>query len=367
MCLTAPAVSVDRHLAGVREGAYGRVVILRTRRAGRRTNLALLAVLIVAFATGLTAETLGTPGPGRWVVAAHGVAGLAVAVLTPWKTRVAEKGLRRRNARRAVSLVLAVLVTIALLTGVLNTVGVPERIGRFTVLWVHIAAALALLPLLGWHVVARTTRPRQTDVTRRNVLRLGGVASAATVAWWAGGAAVAGLGLRGADRRFTGSHETASLRPEELPVTQWLDDAVPNLSADGWALTVRDEVDVRRLSLRDVGALPQSDVPAVLDCTSGWWSLQSWQGVRLDHLVSPGEARSVVVTSTTGYARRFPVAELNRLWLVTGVGGAPLRAGNGFPARIVAPGRRGFWWVKWVSRIETSPVPWWLQSPFPLT
>jgi DMSO/TMAO reductase YedYZ molybdopterin-dependent catalytic subunit/multisubunit Na+/H+ antiporter MnhB subunit len=367
MCLTTQAVTVDRHLAGVPERAYGRDVILRTRRAGRRTNLALLAVLTVAFATGLTAETLGTPGLGRWVVAAHGVAGLAVALLTPWKTRVAQRGLRRRNARRAVSVVVAAMMTVVLVTGVLNTVGVPERIGRFTVLWVHIAVALALVPLLGWHVVARKTLPRSTDLTRRNVLRLGGVASAATVAWWAGGAAVGGLGLRGADRRFTGSHETASLQPDELPVTQWLDDEVPRLSADGWALTVRDELDVRRLTLGDVGTLPQDDVPAVLDCTSGWWSLQSWQGVRLDRLVSPGDARSVVVTSVTGYARRFPAAELDRLWLVTGVGGAALRAGNGFPARLVAPGRRGFWWVKWVTRIETSPVPWWLQSPFPLT
>lgn len=347
--------------------AYGRDVILRTRRAGRRTNVALLVVLGAAFATGLTAETLGTPGLGRWVVAAHGVAGLAVALLTPWKTRVAQRGLRRHNSRRVMSLALAALVTVTLVTGVLNTVGVPERIGRFTVLWVHIATALALLPLLGWHVVARRTLPRPTDLTRRNVLRLGGIASAATVTWWAGSAAIGGLGLRGAGRRFTGSHETASLRPDELPVTQWLDDDVPTVSPDGWALTVRDARDLRRLTLRDVGALPQDDVPAVLDCTSGWWSLQSWQGVRLDRLVSPGDARSVVVLSVTGYARRFPAAELDRLWLVTSVGGRPLSAGNGFPARIVAPGRRGFWWVKWVARIETSPVPWWMQSPFPLT
>jgi DMSO/TMAO reductase YedYZ molybdopterin-dependent catalytic subunit len=34
--------------------------------------------------------------------------------------------------------------------------------------------------------------------------------------------------------------------------------------------------------------------------------------------------------------------------------------------RLVAPGRRGFWWVKWVTRVEVVDAPWWLQSPFPL-
>jgi DMSO/TMAO reductase YedYZ molybdopterin-dependent catalytic subunit len=36
-------------------------------------------------------------------------------------------------------------------------------------------------------------------------------------------------------------------------------------------------------------------------------------------------------------------------------------------ARLVAPGRRGYWWVKWVTAVEPSSVPAWLQSPFPLT
>ena len=46
---------------------------------------------------------------------------------------------------------------------------------------------------------------------------------------------------------------------------------------------------------------------------------------------------------------------------------APLSVGHGFPARLVAPGRRGFWWVKWVDRIELQTTPWWWQPPFPVT
>ncbi|MCA1736884.1 MAG: molybdopterin-dependent oxidoreductase, partial [Actinobacteria bacterium] len=44
-----------------------------------------------------------------------------------------------------------------------------------------------------------------------------------------------------------------------------------------------------------------------------------------------------------------------------------LSPGHGFPARIVSPNQRGFWWVKWVVRIETSRVPWWVQLPYPPT
>jgi DMSO/TMAO reductase YedYZ molybdopterin-dependent catalytic subunit len=48
------------------------------------------------------------------------------------------------------------------------------------------------------------------------------------------------------------------------------------------------------------------------------------------------------------------------------VGGRPLSVGHGFPARLVAPGRRGFWWVKWVSEIDVDDSPWWWQPPLPL-
>ncbi|MDP9405587.1 MAG: hypothetical protein M3O86_03155, partial [Actinomycetota bacterium] len=54
---------------------------------GRRTNLALLAVLVAAMASGTLAFATG----GAWarpVVVAHGVVGFAVAVLAPSKAVV---------------------------------------------------------------------------------------------------------------------------------------------------------------------------------------------------------------------------------------------------------------------------------------
>ena len=62
----------------------------------RRTNLALLIMLVVALATGGLAFAAGT-GWGRPVVVAHGLAGLAVLVLAPWKSVVVRRGLARRS------------------------------------------------------------------------------------------------------------------------------------------------------------------------------------------------------------------------------------------------------------------------------
>ncbi|MDP9405670.1 MAG: molybdopterin-dependent oxidoreductase, partial [Actinomycetota bacterium] len=105
---------------------------------------------------------------------------------------------------------------------------------------------------------------------------------------------------------------------------------------------------------------------ATLDCTGGWYAAQDWSGARLDRLLGdPGDARSIVVRSVTGYTRRFPVRDRTRLLVATGAAGAPLSPGHGFPARLVAPGRRGFWWVKWVESVTYDPRPWWLQPPFP--
>jgi DMSO/TMAO reductase YedYZ molybdopterin-dependent catalytic subunit len=74
-----------------------------------------------------------------------------------------------------------------------------------------------------------------------------------------------------------------------------------------------------------------------------------------------------MVHSITGYWVRLPVDDVDGQLLATAVGGAPLSPGHGYPVRLVAPGKRDFWWVKWVDRIELQSTPWWLQSPFPLT
>ncbi|TME05843.1 MAG: hypothetical protein E6I71_02985 [Chloroflexi bacterium] len=127
-----------------------------------------------------------------------------------------------------------------------------------------------------------------------------------------------------------------------------------------WRLRIGD----RALSYEELAAFDDR-VVATLDCTGGFYSTQVWSGARLDRLVKDMRGASIRVVSHSGYDRRFPIDQAVSLLLATRFGDQPLDAGHGFPARLVAPGRRGFWWVKWVTAIEVDDLPYWWQSPFP--
>jgi len=139
---------------------------------------------------------------------------------------------------------------------------------------------------------------------------------------------------------------------------------VPAIDPLTWRLQVLQGT--RQLSVEELAAFGDT-LRATLDCTGGWYAEQAWGGARLDHLLDGATGSSIVVRSVTGYSRRFPRSDASALVLATHVAGEPLSPGHGAPARLVAPGRRGFWWVKWVSAIDVDDVPWWWESPFPLT
>jgi DMSO/TMAO reductase YedYZ molybdopterin-dependent catalytic subunit len=336
----------------------------------RRTNLALLVVLVAALASGGLAFAAGT-GWGRPVVVAHAAAGLAVLVLAPWKSVVVRRGLARRSGPgRWASVAFGVLVLVAVAAGLAHATGALPRLGPLGAMQVHVGAALAAVPLLAWHTLARGgARARRADLSRRALLRAGAVAGGAGLLLLATEGATRLVGLAGAGRRFTGSLPVAAglADPRRIPVTQWLDDRVRVLDPAAWRLRVSAGGSTRDWTYPELAGFADR-VEAVLDCTGGWYARAAWEGVRLDRLLPPGTAAgSLVVTSATGYRRRLPMADASRLLLATRLAGRPLGAGHGFPARLVAPGRRGFWWVKWVVSIQLDPAPWWRQPPFPLT
>ncbi|MFN2590971.1 MAG: molybdopterin-dependent oxidoreductase [Actinomycetota bacterium] len=340
-----------------------------SKMAGHRTNLALLIVLAWALATGALAFAIGQ-GWGRWIAVAHGAGGLAALLLAPWKAVIAKRGLRRRHAHRVASVALAVTVFLVLASGVGHATGLLRSVGGVTAMQIHVGSALAAVPLAIQHVLARRIRLRATDLSRRTMLRAVALTGGSALVY-GGLEAVSGLaGLPGRTRRFTGSYRALSPDARGMPVTQWLNDSVPAIDAVEWRLATGPP-GTSTVGVAELEAI-REPVRAVLDCTGGWFADAAWEGVRLDRLLpsrddGSGPARSIEVVSATGYSRRFPAGDAANLWLATRLAGAPLSPGHGSPARLVAPGRRGFWWVKWVASIRWSDTPWWWQPPFPLT
>jgi Oxidoreductase molybdopterin binding domain len=327
------------------------------RRAGRRTNVALLVLLIGAAATGVLAFAAGTPVPSRLATVVHGLFGLAVVLLLPWKTVI----VRRARTVLVASFALVVLIAVCIASGLVEVFGGYGVIWRLNPIQVHVGSAALAAPLFAWHILRhRRQRLRRLDLSRRTLLRTGALTAgvAATYATLEGLGRLAGSAS--ASRIATGSHY---VRADAIPATIWLFDQVPVLGADDRIHVAGTELTVADLTSRS------TTVAARLDCTSGWYTDAAWTAVSLADLLPPEQlaaAASIEVVSVTGYRRRFPANEAGSLWLATGYQGAPLQPGHGAPVRLVAPHRRGFWWVKWVASVELSDTPALAQSPFPL-
>jgi DMSO/TMAO reductase YedYZ molybdopterin-dependent catalytic subunit len=317
----------------------------------RRVDLAVLAVALgLSFATGVLSLWVGE-GRAAVVVWAHGAAGFAVVLLVWSKVGVIRRGLSRRWPHVAGSLLAAACVVGLIGFGLAHSAGVRNA-GPLTAQGWHIAFALGLAPLLAVHLAGRPALPRRGDLTRAALLR----GAALT-----GGAVAAKLVFDrtlGAGRAATGSLEQAAPAP-----TVWLDDSVQHLDPAAWRLSAGGTT----LGLADLARLPQREWTATLDCTSGWYARNRWRGVLVSDL--PGARNggaSIAVRSATGYRRRFDPSAASGLLLATHLDGVPLAAEHGAPVRLVVPGRRGFWWVKWVTSVEASSAPPWWQWPFPV-
>ena len=332
------------------------------RRAARRTNLALLGLLVGSFGSGWLVFATAGPTTATMATVVHGLLGVAVIAMLPWKSAII-----RRSARvRVASLLLLVIIIGCLLAGFVQLfVGYVVAAG-ITPIQVHVGAAVVAVPLLIWHVLRhRRQRLRRSDLSRRALLQEVAIAAGVAVSW-GGATAVAFRSRPDRPRAPTGSRPVVPgpAGALALPATTWLFDTVPDLDPSTHQVIVVG----RTFTVPELVARAEP-VTARLDCTNGWYADASWDVVRLADLVEATAlegAATLRVRSVTGYERGFPAVEAAQLWLAIGSRGAPLTPAQGAPVRLLAPGRRGFWWVKWVAAVELDDRPSWLQSPFPL-
>ena len=322
----------------------------------------VLAVLVVSMAaTGLLSLRAGVADTA-WVFTLHAVLGGSLLAATALKLRRSVP--RAARAGRWRRLALGSLVSfgvVAALTGGFLWVASGEllTVGTWTVLTLHAWVGLLVVPLVVVHLLPRRWRvlrpPPRSGVSRRTVLAAGGLGLVGIAAF---GVAALTDRLRGGVRRFTGSRwlPTGGIPP----VTTFFGEGTPSIDPEAWRLTVSTPTSTRMWTLDALRALGETEIAAVLDCTSGWAIETGWRGVPLARVLEASDApvsrvrEHVRVTSVTGWSAILTMDEARGAYLATGVGGVDLPAGNGAPCRLVVPDHRGLDWVKWVHEIRVG-------------
>ncbi|HSL29087.1 MAG TPA: molybdopterin-dependent oxidoreductase [Anaerolineales bacterium] len=333
----------------------------------RFINVLILIIFCILGITGLYG--LVWPFPS-FLFEIHRIAAWALLLLIPWKGAIALRSLSRglsRGIERTLMIVVSVLLTLATVLILMLALLWAWQIGPYYV-WIgsyaysgigwHWGIALGLAPFFILHAWRRWPRPRKTDFTgRRQALKLMGLGAAALVSWRLTDA-IAKLGeSTGAERRFTGSREEGSFMGNAHPVTTAPGEGKIQLHPDTWQLRVRGAVEKPYvLDYTEVLASSASEVTATLDCTGGWYTVQTWRGIPLTEVLRRAgvrpEAIGIVLRGVAEYTAPYTLAQAEEILLATHVGEEVLNHVHGFPLRAVVPSRRGWHWVKWLVEIE---------------
>jgi hypothetical protein len=326
----------------------------------RVVDWSLLALVLLGIATGLCSFLVGDP-QGHLIFVAHGALGLAILGVLAAKLRRVTPLLLSPKGRR-LSAMVGILTTFAALA----TVGIgvwwvvmQSPINYPNGMILHTTAAFVLLGLCLVHLVLRYRPLKGRDVSdRRSLLRLAAILSSGAIVWAGVETGQRVAGSAGEKRRFTGSR----LQEGAIPVTMWMLDRPSEIDLKHYFLEVGGAVTLPlHLGVRELSQLPQATIKATIDCTGGWYSEQEWHGISVGELLALAQplagAQFVRFRSVTGYRWSLPLEEASHTLLANAMGGETLTHGHGAPLRLVAPGRRGFQWVKWVVAVEVLSEP----------
>ena len=93
-------------------------------------------------------------------------------------------------------------------------------------------------------------------------------------------------------------------------------------------------------------------------CVEGWEVWGDWKGIPVKDLLQEASLKDnsqyVMFHCIDGYSTALPIAYLQKYDAILAyeVNGKPLEEKDGFPLRLVAFGKHGYKWAKWVNRLE---------------
>lgn len=135
--------------------------------------------------------------------------------------------------------------------------------------------------------------------------------------------------------------------------------AIPNIDGDTWTLTIEGFVDnTTLLTLEEIRAMPSHEITATLKCVDGYSDTAVWKGVRLGYVLDlvgvQGSADEVVFYASDGYDSSLTLEDAYQddVLLCYEMNGETLPANQGYPLKVVVPGKWGYKSVKWIHTIE---------------
>jgi len=168
----------------------------------------------------------------------------------------------------------------------------------------------------------------------------------------------------------SGEIEATEFMGQKLtPINEQLNNAiagVQNIDRDAYRLTIDGAVEnPLSLSYTDLQRYPQESRLTDLNCVEGWKFTAKWTGPQLDTIFADAKVRPgavMVIFHTTDSDRGFTSLDLSyitekKIILALKLNDITLPADRGFPFQVVAEGKYGYKWAKWVNRVELSDYP----------